>query len=210
MNLLSPMPLRPWEGIAPEITENTFFQIDEYVILRKFSASTGTYSRWAVGKVVRPLIRENNNGTEERYYMVTYSTNPKTGEFKDQKCSLALDEIRAIPFDDSKSITPFNSLTAKVLIGTEASKEPLKPNVFLFAAVPIQKKSKSAHRDTIPAEIWAPAMYIETTTNNGYSVHVVGGQFKDQRFIVYKVKPYGVRLPLQPYEGVIPAEFVSV
>ncbi|KAJ7264986.1 hypothetical protein B0H12DRAFT_1068675 [Mycena haematopus] len=72
-----------------------YFKIGDMVRIRRWTPDTDSFTDWAVGQVVRPLLVENEDGTQRRSYLCSYE-HGRNKERKEREFSPHYHEIASL------------------------------------------------------------------------------------------------------------------
>ncbi|KAJ6531612.1 hypothetical protein DFH09DRAFT_1408977 [Mycena vulgaris] len=123
-----------------------YFKIGEFVRVRRWTAATDSFSEWIRGQIVRPVLIENEDGSQRRSYLVSYE-HPRTKEVKEREFSSHFQEITSLEADPV-STTPNLRITDK--------------SNLVFAPIPVSDTS-----GTIKRIVYSPAVVLTSPNDQG-------------------------------------------
>ncbi|KAJ7681742.1 hypothetical protein B0H17DRAFT_1138175 [Mycena rosella] len=152
-----------------------YFKIGDLVRIRRWAAATDSYSDWITGRIVRPVLSENEDRSQRRSYLVAYE-NPHSKELKERQFSPHFQEITSLEADPV-SATPNLRLNDKSNI--------------VFAPIPVTDADGKVKRI-----IYSPAIILTSPNEQGgVRLRVLAGPAAKREisnFLVKHSPPYTV------------------
>ncbi|KAJ7217062.1 hypothetical protein GGX14DRAFT_42771 [Mycena pura] len=103
-----------------------YFKIGDQVRVRRWAVATDSFTDWIVGQIVRPVLLENEDGSQRRSYLVSYE-NPRTKKRQEKQFSPHYQEITSLESDSDAAPD------------TLAPRTNIKSNV-VFAPIPVETR----------------------------------------------------------------------
>ncbi|KAJ7161486.1 hypothetical protein C8R43DRAFT_1123931 [Mycena crocata] len=82
-----------------------YFKIGEFVRIRRWTAATDSFSDWITGRIVRPVLVENDDGSQRRTYLVEYE-HPRNKKPQQKEFSPHLLEITSLASGPPTAVHP--------------------------------------------------------------------------------------------------------
>ncbi|KAJ7461569.1 hypothetical protein FB451DRAFT_1181295 [Mycena latifolia] len=150
-----------------------YFKIGDIVRVRRWTAATDSFSAWMTGQIVRPILSENEDGTQRRSYLVVYE-HPRTKEPKEREFSPHSQEITSLEADPLSS-TPALRLNEHSSI--------------VFAPIPVSDPTGAVKRI-----VYSPAIVLTSPNEQGgVRLRVLAGPAAKREisnFLVTHAPPY--------------------
>ncbi|KAJ7137810.1 hypothetical protein C8R44DRAFT_868185 [Mycena epipterygia] len=123
-----------------------YFKIGDSVRIRRWTAATDSFSEWFTGQIVRPVLIDDQDGSQRRSYLVSYE-HPRTRERREKQFSPHFPEITSLEADPV-SATPSLRITVK--------------SHLVFAPIPVSEVGGQAKN-----VVYSPAIVLTSPNEQG-------------------------------------------